>query len=61
MARKKKIIRCSCKACTAGLHGGGGFEMEKAIRKLRRRTKNFLKAERYDEALDVVVGCSYMD
>jgi len=61
MARRKLIIRCGCRTCTRGLHGGWGFEMDKAIRKLRHHTKRLLKFEKYDDAETLIVGCSYTD
>jgi hypothetical protein len=61
MARKKLIIRCGCRRCTAGLHAGWGFEMVKSIRKLRHHTKRLLKLEKFDDAQDLIVSCAYTD
>ena len=63
MARKKKVIKCSCHVCSWGMHRGsyGTTKMQNAIRQLRYGIKQHLKQGEFDKALDVIISTGYLD
>ena len=62
MARKKNVIKCSCRQCCFGSRSSyGQFQLQQSKRKVRHDTNVLLRKEKYDEALDIIVSAGYLD
>jgi hypothetical protein len=63
MAKRKSILNgCSCSQCRRGLHSVfGHIKVGQLKRSLRRITKELLKKEKYDEAMEVILTTGYLD
>jgi hypothetical protein len=63
MARKKNVIKCSCKQCTWGMHHSSfsKSQMKNCVQKVRHHTKQLLNVGEYDKALDFLVSAGYLD
>jgi hypothetical protein len=63
MAKRNTVILCGCRSCYFGMHNSeyGKAKMRNTVRKLRRYTKQLLKSNNYDAALDVIVSAGYLD
>jgi hypothetical protein len=71
MARKKRVIRCSCRTCNRGLHRkrhkaaqSTRNEVFYAIRSERRAVASLLRSNddsRRDLAQDIIVSAGYTD
>jgi hypothetical protein len=62
MASRKGIINgCGCSQCCRELHSSYGHTKVGALKSsLRRITRELLKKEKYDEALDVKLSTGYL-
>ena len=63
MARKRSVILgCHCNQCMGQPKATRvKTKIQSCIRTVRQRTKQFLKKEEYEKALDVVVSTGYLD
>jgi hypothetical protein len=62
MARKKNVIKCSCRQCCFGSRSSWGqFQIRASKRKVRHDTDVLLKKEKFDDALDIIVSAGYLD
>jgi hypothetical protein len=64
MAQRLKVLRCTCRQCTLGLHRGRSKKnaVYFATVKLRRKAAAALRKEDYEAAQDVIIeSAGYTD